>query len=236
MIITATTTAQHIQTLSLSIIDNAKAGVKLSKVIKEICTPPTDLATTDEINEFRQELANILTSARAHSEAQAKDYIDTYLGKRDAASIPAFKKSITNAWTYARKIAGEAAGCEFKYAQTDKCFSVVEAKAAKEPTAKAPASGREAGINTAIHEANKVAGEAASIDLPSLPASDDKSKVAKQARAARLQAAKKAVRGLIHHGFTAAELAEAFQAVMESAALKGAELDGELANQLAMAH
>lgn len=235
MIITATMTASHVSTLSTAIIEHAKGTTKLSRIMREICTPPADLTTQEQLSEFREELACILTSARAQA-ATLKEAHIKYLNSRDAQSIGTFNKSFVNSWTYATKVASEAAGCKFTYKQHEGAFYVEEAKAAKEPTA-APANGREKGVNTDVHAANQAAGEThKAIDLPELPAENDKSKAAKQARAARIQAAHKAVRGLIQHGFTAAELADAFQAVMESAALKGAELDNELATQLAAAH
>ena len=223
MIITAAQSADLINTLTTAIRQHMAAGAKLSKTISALCALPRGVETIADKNEFIQELAQIFTSARQQGAAKLPD------GDKVAM------KSFTNSWGYAMRVAGTQLGVKFQYAQHKGLFEVQELAAPSEP-AKVTASGVEsAPDNQARVEANQdAANEKAALKLPALPAANDKSKAAKQARAARIEAAKKAVRGLLVHGFSAAELAVAFEAIVEAQAARDAgKLDSELAKVLA---
>ena len=157
---TDATFAASVSTLAAAVIDSAKGRGKIAASFRDIAAP----AYGDKVKQ--SEVAELLGAVRREIQAKRETYCKWLSSNGQAANVDAFRKSVINAVTYAGKVAGDAAGCEFKYNQKTEAYGVGDKKAAGEK-AQQTAAGKDG--NSASQSAALVAAAAAA---PVLVASD----------------------------------------------------------------
>ena len=121
-----TTFAASVSTLAAAVIDSAKGRGKIAAAFRDIAGPAyADLAKQSEV-------AELLAATRREIQTKREAYCKWLSSNGQAANVDAFRKSVINAVTYAGKVAGDAAGCEFKYDQKSETYSVKDKPAAGE--------------------------------------------------------------------------------------------------------
>lgn len=120
------TFATSVTTLATAVIDSAKGRGKIAASFRDISGP----AYGDKAKQ--QEVADLLAAVRREITAKRESYCKWLSSNGQAANVDAFRKSVINAVTYAGKVAGDAAGCEFKYDQKTETYAVKDKKAAGE--------------------------------------------------------------------------------------------------------
>ena len=118
--------ATSVSTLSTAVIDSAKGRGKIAAAFRDIAGP----AYGDHAKQ--KEVAELLAAVRREIQAKRESYCKWLSSNGQAANVDAFRKSVINAVTYAGKVAGDAAGCAFKYDQKTETYSVHDKKAAGE--------------------------------------------------------------------------------------------------------
>lgn len=132
-----TTFAASVSTLAAAVIDSAKGRGKIAAAFRDIAGPAyADLAKQSEV-------AELLAATRREIQTKRESYCKWLSSNGQAANVDAFRKSVINAVTYAGKVAGDAAGCTFKYDQKTETYSVQDKKAAGEK-AQPTATGKDA--------------------------------------------------------------------------------------------
>lgn len=134
---TDATFATSVSTLATAVIDSAKGRGKIAAAFRDIAGP----AYGDSAKQ--SEVADLLAAVRREIQAKRESYCKWLSSNGQAANVDAFRKSVINAVTYAGKVAGDAAGCTFKYDQKADAYSVQDKKAAGEK-AQATAQGKDA--------------------------------------------------------------------------------------------
>ena len=133
---TDATFATSVSTLAAAVIDSAKGRGKIAAAFRDIAGP----AYGDHAKQL--EVADLLAAVRREIQTKRESYCKWLSSNGQAANVDAFRKSVINAVTYAGKVAGDAAGCAFKYDQKTKAYSVADKKAAGEK-AQATAQGKD---------------------------------------------------------------------------------------------
>lgn len=133
---TDATFATSVSTLAAAVIDSAKGRGKIAAAFRDIAGP----AYGDKAKQ--SEVAELLAATRREIQAKRETYCKWLSSNGQAANVDAFRKSVINAVTYAGKVAGDAAGCEFKYDQKTEAYAVKDKKAAGEK-AQATAQGKD---------------------------------------------------------------------------------------------
>ena len=128
--------ATSVSTLSAAVIDSAKGRGKIAAAFRDIAAPAYGEPAK------QKEVAELLAAVRREIQAKRESYCKWLSSNGQAANVDAFRKSVINAVTYAGKVAGDAAGCEFKYDQKSETYGVKDKKAAGEK-AQATAQGRD---------------------------------------------------------------------------------------------
>ena len=126
------TFAASVSTLATAVIDSAKGRGKIAAAFRDIAGP----AYGDSAKQ--SEVAELLAAVRREIQTKRESYCKWLSSNGQAANVDAFRKSVINAVTYAGKVAGDAAGCTFKYDQKTETYAVKDKKAAGEkaqPTA-----------------------------------------------------------------------------------------------------
>lgn len=123
---TDATFATSVSTLATAVIDSAKGRGKIAAAFRDIAGP----AYGDSAKQ--SEVADLLAAVRREIQAKRESYCKWLSSNGQAANVDAFRKSVINAVTYAGKVAGDAAGCAFKYDQKTEAYSVQDKKAAGE--------------------------------------------------------------------------------------------------------
>lgn len=131
------TFAASVSTLATAVIDSAKGRGKIAAAFRDIAGP----AYGDSAKQ--SEVADLLAAVRREIQAKRESYCKWLSSNGQAANVDAFRKSVINAVTYAGKVAGDAAGCAFKYDQKTEAYSVQDKKAAGEK-AQQTAAGKDA--------------------------------------------------------------------------------------------
>ena len=129
---TESTFATSVSTLATAVIDSAKGRGKIAAAFRDIAAPAYGEP------EKQKEVADLLAAVRREIQTKRESYCKWLSSNGQAANVDAFRKSVINAVTYAGKVAGDAAGCAFKYDQKTEAYSVQDKKAAGEksqPTA-----------------------------------------------------------------------------------------------------
>ena len=129
---TDATFATSVSTLATAVIDSAKGRGKIAAAFRDIAGPAYGEP------EKQKEVADLLAAVRREIQAKRESYCKWLSSNGQAANVDAFRKSVINAVTYAGKVAGDAAGCEFKYDQKSETYAIKDKKAAGEksqPTA-----------------------------------------------------------------------------------------------------
>ena len=193
---TAETYASTVSTLSAAITDAAKGVGKLAKMVREVAAPAYGDA------DKQAELATLLGAIKSAVVAQRETYVKYLSSHGRAIEVQDFKKASQDQFTYAVKVAGNAAGCKFVYSKKDDSYSVGEAKAAGEKSENT-ASGKDE--NSAGQSADIVAN---AIAAPVLSAAE------------RSATAGSFFRAFIANGGTVEELESAFHAFTAELAAK----------------
>ena len=128
--------ATSVSTLATAVIDSAKGRGKIAAAFRDIAGP----AYGDHAKQL--EVAELLAAVRREIQAKRESYCKWLSSNGQAANVDAFRKSVINAVTYAGKVAGDAAGCAFKYDQKSETYAVKDKKAAGEK-AQATARGKD---------------------------------------------------------------------------------------------
>ena len=137
---TVATVATDVITLTDAIITAAKGRGKVAALFRAFAEPayndPTSQAVcADTLSAVRREL---LVKREASAKRMAAD-------DRDA-----FKRSVENSLSYGLRVAGEAAGCKFKFDQKKQAYVVADLPAANEkPSATANGKDKNAGEQSA---------------------------------------------------------------------------------------
>lgn len=134
---TDATFAASVSTLATAVIDSAKGRGKIAAAFRDIAAP----AYGDKVKQ--SEVADLLAAVRREITIKRESYCKWLSSNGQAANVDAFRKSVINAVTYAGKVAGDAAGCDFKYDQKSETYGVKDKKAAGEK-AQATAAGKDA--------------------------------------------------------------------------------------------
>lgn len=142
------TFAASVSTLAAAVIDSAKGRGKIAASFRDIAGP----AYGDKAKQ--SEVADLLAAVRREITAKRESYCKWLSSNGQAANVDAFRKSVINAVTYAGKVAGDAAGCEFKYDQKTEAYAVKDKKAA----------GEKAQATAAAKDANSAEQSAALVD------------------------------------------------------------------------
>ena len=129
--------AASVSTLATAVIDSAKGRGKIAAAFRDIAAP----AYGDKAKQ--SEVADLLAAVRREITSKRESYCKWLSSNGQAANVDAFRKSVINAVTYAGKVAGDAAGCAFKYDQKIEAYSVQDKKAAGEK-AQQTAAGKDA--------------------------------------------------------------------------------------------
>ena len=138
------TFAASVATLAAAVIDSAKGRGKIAAAFRDIAGP----AYGDKAKQL--EVAELLAATRREIQTKRESYCKWLSSNGQAANVDAFRKSVINAVTYAGKVAGDAAGCAFKYDQKTEAYSVEDKKAAGE---KAPQTAAAKDANSAEQSA-----------------------------------------------------------------------------------
>ena len=152
--------ATSVSTLAAAVIDSAKGRGKIAAAFRDIAGP----AYGDHAKQL--EVAELLAAVRREIQAKRESYCKWLSSNGQAANVDAFRKSVINAVTYAGKVAGDAAGCAFKYDQKTEAYTVTDKPAAGE---KAQQTAAGEGANRAEQSAALVAAAEAA---PVLAAAD----------------------------------------------------------------
>lgn len=120
------TFAASVSTLSAAVIDSAKGRGKIAAAFRDIAAPAYGEPAK------QKEVAELLAAVRREIQAKRESYCKWLSSNGQAANVDAFRKSVINAVTYAGKVAGDAAGCAFKYDQKTETYSVQDKPAAGE--------------------------------------------------------------------------------------------------------
>lgn len=142
------TFAASVSTLATAVIDSAKGRGKIAAAFRDIAGP----AYGDSAKQ--SEVADLLAAVRREIQAKRESYCKWLSSNGQAANVDAFRKSVINAVTYAGKVAGDAAGCAFKYDQKTETYSVQDK----------PAAGEKAQQTAAAKDANSAEQSAALVD------------------------------------------------------------------------
>lgn len=118
--------AASVSTLATAVIDSAKGRGKIAAAFRDIAAP----AYGDNVKQ--SEVADLLAAVRREITIKRESYCKWLSSNGQAANVDAFRKSVINAVTYAGKVAGDAAGCAFKYDQKTETYGVKDKKAAGE--------------------------------------------------------------------------------------------------------
>ena len=129
--------ATSVSTLAAAVIDSAKGRGKIAAAFRDIAAPAYGEP------EKQKEVADLLGAVRREIQTKRESYCKWLSSNGQAANVDAFRKSVINAVTYAGKVAGDAAGCAFKYDQKTEAYSVEVKKAAGEK-AQQTAAGKDA--------------------------------------------------------------------------------------------
>lgn len=121
-----TTFAASVATLAAAVIDSAKGRGKIAASFRDIAGP----AYGDKAKQ--SEVAELLAATRREIQTKRETYCKWLSSNGQAANVDAFRKSVINAVTYAGKVAGDAAGCAFKYDQKTETYAVTDKPAAGE--------------------------------------------------------------------------------------------------------
>lgn len=191
-------TTFDVSALAESIIAAAKSRGKIAREFRALAE--SAYADADKQAELSVTLGQIRGLVSTRSEAVAK--------RLPADDRDAFKKAVLNQLGYAAKVAGDTAGCLFKYDQKSKTYSVADKPAANEKPAPS-AAGKDA--NSAAQAADLVA--AATV-------------APEQSKAQRMAHLDGVLRGLIQAGYSMAEVEAAFHAA--AMALGKARTDAEV--------
>lgn len=154
------TFASNVATLAAAVIDSAKGRGKIAATFRDMAAPAYD----DKAKQ--SEVADLLAAVRREIQAKRESYCKWLSSNGQAANVDAFRKSVINAVTYAGKVAGDAAGCAFKYDQKTEAYSVQDK----------PAAGEKAQKTAAGKDQNSISQSAALVDAaekaPVMVASD----------------------------------------------------------------
>ena len=131
------TFATSVSTLATAVIDSAKGRGKIAAAFRDIAAPAYGEP------EKQSEVAELLAAVRREIQTKRESYCKWLSCNGQAVNVDAFRKSVINAVTYAGKVAGDAAGCAFKYDQKTETYSVQDKKAAGEK-AQQTAAGKDA--------------------------------------------------------------------------------------------
>lgn len=134
---TDATFATSVSTLATAVIDSAESRGKIAAAFRDIAGP----AYGDHAKQC--EVAELLAAVRREIQTKRESYCKWLSSNGQAANVDVFRKSVINAVTYAGKVAGDAAGCAFKYDQKTEAYIVQDKKAAGEK-AQATAQGEDA--------------------------------------------------------------------------------------------
>lgn len=177
------------------IIDAAKSRGKIAREFRSLAE--SAYGDKDKQNELSVMLGQIRHVVATRSEAVAK--------RLGADNRDAFKKAVINQLAYASKVAGDTAGCLFKWNQKAKTYAVKDLPAANEPS---PATAKGKDENSAEQSAAIVSAAEAAPELT---------------KAQRLAKLDGVLVGLLNDGFTMAEIEAAFHGMAAHLAAGEAE-------------
>ena len=106
---TDATFATSVSTLATAVIDSAKGRGKIAAAFRDIAAPAYGEPAK------QSEVAELLGAVRREIQTKRESYCKWLSSNGQAANVDAFRKSVINAVTYVGKVAGDAAGCAFKY-------------------------------------------------------------------------------------------------------------------------